>query len=170
MKPEEIFRKLYDSLPMLDKELLAQLMSKKNISESSKLFTELFKNSITTYKTDDLEFLLSEILKIEPKLAQVNFPANHLFRLAVISGSFDLYRGFIKYGIEPFLKDKSIDEKQDYFFELNMVAQKISDDLFPKYNQVFKGMHYNSAFARHETNPDILLIMPEDNDVYEDCL
>jgi hypothetical protein len=171
MNPQKIFAQLYDKLGNFQNnggpELLNELIKDTELKEAASLIAELFIQKFDNGKPDDLEWLLKEILEVKPELAYVDFPYNPIFAATIIHGVFDVYRGYVEKGIEVYLKDKSGEEKFDCYSDLSITAQQISEDLFPKYEQYFKGMHYNTAFRRDAENPHILMITEEDVLFYE---
>ncbi len=175
MKPQEIFRELYNKLGgnFLNNggaELLNQLIKDKEPKEAASLIAELFMQRFDNLKPDDLEWLLKEILSVKPELATVEIPYNPIFMTTIIHGVFDVYRGYIEHGVQAYLKDKGNDDKIDCYNDLSITAQQISDDLFPRYNQYFRGMHYNTSFLKLEDKPHIHLINEEDVGFYENIV
>ncbi len=175
MKPQEIFKEMYNKLGgnFLNNggaKLLNQLIKDKESKEAATLIAELFMQRFDNGKPDDLEWLLKEILSIKPELATAEIPYNPIFVATIIHGVFDVYRAYIEHGIHAYLEDKDTDDEIDCYNDLSITAQQLSDDLFLEYNQYFKGMHYNTAFKRLEEHPHIYLIAGEDVVAYENIV
>jgi len=114
--------------------------------------------------------LMQMILQDNPNLAQLKFPENYFFRLAVLKGSMDLYECFIEEAVEPFLKGKDEDEQAEYYLELFLVASNLNDHFFPQYVPCVKGMDFNGAFGVDENNPAVSLIHTEDYEILDDVV
>lgn len=140
-----------------------------DFEKSNQIVNVLYKQ-YTNFRSGMIAVLMEGIIRKAPNLAQVNFPENFLFKLCVITGSKDLYECFIEEAVEPYLENKSEDEKWDYYTELSIVAQKLNDHFFSQYDPYKKGMHYNSALPLHESNRNELAIHREDYDVMEEII
>lgn len=174
MNKEELFEKLEDCYNYGDQQGIL-----KNIQEYQKVVTEeeackdlseYIYYKFTTYKADAMAGLMQMIIQDNPNLAQLKFPENYFFRLAVLKGSMDLYECFIEEAVEPFLKGKDEDEQADYYLELFMVATKLNDFFFPQYTACVKGMDFNGAFGVYENDTAVSLIHTEDYEILNDVV
>lgn len=172
MSPQELFNEMYDKLGgdfqnNGGAELLNELIKGKTLIESATLIADLFTDRFDNGKHDDLEWLLKEILNVKRELAAVDLPENPIFIAAVRHGVYEVYRGYVENCIEIIFKGKPKEKKSDCYFDLSTTAQEITDEIFPRFEQYFKGMHYNSVFGNDPENPRILWITPEDVSIYE---
>ena len=114
------------------------------------------------WRSELIALLLEKIIRMNPNIAQVNFPDNFLFKLCITTGSMDMYECFIEEAVEPFLKDESEDVKWDYYAELSNIAHSLNDYFFPNYDRYEYGVDYKGAFAVYEKNSDFFIIEKDD--------
>jgi len=169
MNKEELFKKLNDCTAYGNKQGIIENITdyQKFVSEeeASQDITEYIYSKFTTYKADAMAGLMQLIIQANPNLALLKYPENYLFRLAIITGSMDLYDCFIEEAVEPFLKDKNEDEQDDYYIDLYTVAMNLNDHIFPQYTPYVKGMDFNGVFSKYEKNPAVSLINNEDYEI-----
>lgn len=174
MKVENLFKEMLKSLDRGDfnsiVEKIDELLSVLSDYEASKHLSALILKEYTTYKSGYLASLLSTIIQRKPELAQVNHPENFLFKLCIVTGSKELYECYIEEAVMPFLQEKDNDEKSEYYLDLLAIAIQYTDLFFPKYVQCIKGMNYNGAFSKADSNPNAVLINREDYETMEDVV
>lgn len=129
----------------------------------------LFKR-FTTYKAESTALLMQTIIRVNPQLALLKFPENHLFRIAVLKGSIELYECYIEEAIEPFLKGKTEDELFECYSDLYATADMVNEAFFPKYVKCIKGMDFSGAVKQDGAHSNLMLINEEDFDVMDEVV
>ena len=100
----------------------------------------------------------------------LKFPENDMFRAAILRGSVDLYECYIEEAIVPFVKGKSDNKTVECYMELLTVAERLTEDFFPKYVRCVKGMDFNGAYAQSKENPNAVLINRENYEIMDDVV
>lgn len=174
MSKEELFQEFDDCFDYADKKGMLENIKnyQKSVSEeeASRDLAEYIFFKYTTFKADAMAGFMQMMIQDNPNLALLKFPENYFFRLAVIKGSMDLYDCFIEEAIEPFLKGKNEEDKEDYYLELYNVATKLNDKFFPQYVRCVKGMDFNGIFSTYENNTAVSLIHTEDFEIMDDVV
>ena len=138
--------------------------------DNSKGLSEVILKHYTTYKSGFLSKAMEIMIRKRPYLALVNHPNNFLFKVAVITGSKDLYECYIEEAAMLFIQDIPEEDHEMFFLGLHTAATRLITPLFNNYVQCIKGMDYNSAFGTLETNENVVLINREDYETLEDVV
>lgn len=151
-------------------ETVQQYIDETDLEEACKDIAEFIFSKYTTFNADAMAGFMEIAIKHKPEIAQLRFPENYLFRLAVIKGSKDLYDCFIEEAVEPHLESKNEEESADYYTELLSVAHNLNDHFFPKYVPCVKGMDFNGAFGHNDAAPGISHIHTSDFEIMNDVV
>ena len=123
----------------------------------------------TSAKSDFIAQLMEVVIRCNPNLALINFPENHFFKIAMVSGSMDLFDCYIVDVVEPHLENASEEECKEYYNELLKLGVKMNRLFSDQYQLKIKGFDFNGAFT---VNPDtgIASIHKEDFDIMDDIV
>lgn len=141
-----------------------------DLEEACKDIAEFIYLKYTTFNADSMAGFMEIAIKHKPEIAQLRFPENYLFRLAVIKGSKDLYDCFMEEAVEPYLASKNEEESCDYYTELYSVAFNLNEHFFPQYVPCIKGMDFNGAFGHDDNAPGISQIHTSDYELMNDVV
>ena len=150
-------------------DLLFNEISDKEISVS---LAQLLNKVYTSFKARGLAKIMEVIIKKRRNIALVNHPENPLFKLCVITGSFDLYECYIEEAVYPVLPIEKDDDAAPnmYYTDLQIVAEKLKEYFSDKRTKCIKGNAYNGAFSTLEGNDNVVLINKEDYEMMESAI
>jgi len=110
MKKEIVLSKVENCIINCDLQGLSEnvevLLKSVSLDEASKELVNLLNNNYTSFNADATAKMMEVILRIKPSMGMLEFPDNCFFRLALITGSFDLYEGYKEEVVDPFLSKK----------------------------------------------------------------
>jgi hypothetical protein len=172
MEVERIISKISEALDRADfttiDKLLDKLLKTQQTYEAAEELARFIYSEYTTFRSGSLSVFLEKVIRKDAKLAQIHHPENPLFKLCVITGSKELFECYLEEAAEKTTHGKSPEEASEYYFELSIVARKMTDLFFEKFVQCIKGMDYNGAFSTLEENENVVLINREDYELLED--
>ena len=150
-------------------DLLFEAISDKEASVS---LSQLLNKVYTLYKARGLAKIMEVIIRKRQNLALVNHPENPLFKLCVITGSFDLYECYIEEAVYTVLPQEKDDDAAPnmYYQDLHIVAEKIKEYYYDKRTKCVKGYSYQGAFSTLEGNSNVVLINIEDYEMMESAI
>ena len=150
-------------------DLLFEAISDKEASVS---LSQLLNKVYTLYKARGLAKIMEVIIRKRQNIALVNHPENPLFKLCVITGSFDLYECYIEEAVYPVLPQEKDDDAAPnmYYQDLQIVAEKLKEYFSDKRTKCIKGNAYNGAFSTLEGNDNVVLINKEDYEMMESAI
>ena len=150
-------------------DLLLGVVSDKEASVS---LSQLLNKVYTSFKARGLAKIMEVIIRKRQNLALVNHPENPLFKLCVITGSFDLYECYIEEAVYTVLPQEKDDDAAPnmYYQDLHIVAEKIKEYYYDKRTKCVKGYSYQGAFSTLEGNSNVVLINIEDYEMMESAI
>lgn len=150
---EEILEEIAECLHYADFdgviENLNQLFMAYSVEECAQLIGRYIVENYTLYKAEFLAMFLEKALQLNKILALVEYPDNYIFRVAIATGSYEIYECFIEEAIDLEMNEKTYDAKQkeEYFLGLCKVGAHYNGKFSTQYHEFRKGIHYNSAMT-----------------------
>lgn len=138
--------------------------------EASKTLAMILYSNYNTFSENNTVRMMEMIIRKCSNLATLRASENFLFRISVLRGSVKLYNCFIKEGIEPFLLNFELEDRENYYSKLAGVAEMLTNVLFKKYSQYARGIDYNGAFEGDEGSKEVLLVNKEDYELMDDII
>jgi hypothetical protein len=174
MNKEELLQEIKECIFHCDLSGLAtnveKLLKVVKKDEACKELITLLNNNYTSFRAEATAKMMEVILRVNPAIGKLEFPDNYFYRLALIKGSYDLYECYIEEIINSLINDKTQEEIIECFIDLHTVADAYNETIFSKYSKVQKGMHFNGAFGRHESNENVVLVNSEDYNIMDDAV
>ncbi len=132
------------------------LVDKVSYNECCKCIAEIFIEKYSSFKSEAIAEYIKIFFGVIPKLALANLPDNYIFKLAVIKGSFEIYRMYMEQGFDIALEESDQGNLLDKLFDLQEFAQNINEIIFSNYYPSIKGQQYNSGVVDDDENEVII--------------
>jgi len=134
---------------------------------TTKLIADAMGPRYKSYYADQASYQLK--ILFEDCQSVIESPEAHipLFEMIIINGAVEVYNTFNKIICKPYVSKMDEDQAGDYYFDLYLKAQEMSDILFSRYHSIKKGTHFIGEVAELPSDPSYSIIAKEDYDAME---
>lgn len=173
MIPQEILDEMYNCLDYADldgfEEQVKDYLKITDESTASQGLATFIVTEYTSARADTLAKLMEIIIRCNPNLALINYPENHFFKIAMISGSTDLFDCYTEEAIEPHLENATKEEYKEYYTQLLHLGAKLNALFNDQYQPKVKGQDFDGAFTNN-SDGRLLSIHKEDFEMMDDIV
>jgi len=147
MTKESIIESLYDCLKQADPEhfIAYQVENYINFSNIQTASIDLSAFLAFQYdhdKEEDLATIMHLMLRANRDIGLINFPENNFFKIALTTGSFELFDVYLMQVVSYYLENKSIEEWKSCYTKLLKKAIDLNQLFMTQYDFVIKGIDY----------------------------
>ena len=173
MEKEKILKIMYNCLDSADlvgfeNQVKLYLQTYGEEASSQDLAMFLVKE-YTASRADTIAMLMEIIIRQNPNIALINHPENHFFRIAMITGSLELFECLTDESIEPHLENTSDEEYKAYYTPLLHLSAKLNTLFSEQYQPIIKGIDFNGGFP-NQSDDRLLSIHKSDFETMDDVV